>query len=626
MADPPLERFSTVTEALNCRTIDYLKKLLDLLPVTTKPTRKADLVAAIAPHLQGQKLRALWKNLDATQQLAVAEAAHSVHGQFQTAQFQAKYGKLPNWGTSSRYGYSSRDKPSHLGLLFHSSDRYSSRPGITLPDDLKRALQQFVPQPAEATLAASEAAPTVWYVKHKQWDYDTRTRKTVTEELPVTHCETERIAQHDLLAILRLINLGKVAVSDKTFLPSAATIKTITPLLQGGDYYAGLTAADQWDQEHFPIGPIKALAWPLIVQAAGLAALSGKKLQLTPAGQKALGADPAKTLKAAWKKWLKTRILDELRRIDNIKGQTGKGKRGLTAVGGRRNMIAIALMDCPEGQWVAFEDFRRYMISTDHTFEISRSPEHLYFCESGYGNLYDIGSSWSVLQTSYLRCVLFEYASTLGLLDVAYISPYDAVVQGLDNFWGTDDFVFLSRYDGLVSFRLNPLGAYCLGLREQYTPTAVTVQSSLRVLPNLEVIVTGQPLSGAEILVLELYANQVSDAVWKLEREQALNAIAAGHGLADLRKFLEDASQEALPNTVKQFLADLDTRSQGLKDQGTARLIECNDSKLATLIAHDSRTKKYCFLAGDRHLVVPTDSETRFRNALKKLGYTIPLR
>jgi predicted esterase len=56
-----------------------------------------------------------------------------------------------------------------------------------------------------------------------------------------------------------------------------------------------------------------------------------------------------------------------------------------------------------------------------------------------------------------------------------------------------------------------------------------------------------------------------------------------------------------------------------------ARLVVCHDATLAAQIAHDSRTKKYCQLAGDRHLVVPLDQETRFRNGLRKLGYSLPL-
>ena len=363
----------------------------------------------------------------------------------------------------------------------------------------------------------------------------------------------------------------------------------------------------------------------MILQGAGLAALNGKKLQLTNSGQKALNADPAKTIKAIWKKWLKTKILDELRRVDSIKGQTGKGKRGLTALEKRRGAIALALQDCTVGEWVRFDDLQNYMIASNQTFVVSRYPENLYICESGYGSLHGVDSSWSLLQTAYLRCFLFEYAATLGLFDVAYISPYDAPEDSWEGYWGTDDLSFLSRYDGLLALKLTPLGAFCLGIEPTYQASAIAAETSLRVLPNLDVVLTGPPLSPGENLMMETFAQKTSDAVWKLDRDSILKAAADGHSLEEFQTFLRQASVDDLPETVRQFFKDCFSRSNSLQDRGLAKLIECTDVTLATLIAHDSRTKKYCQLAGEKHLVVPLDLETRFRNGLRKLGYTLPL-
>jgi hypothetical protein len=76
----------------------------------------------------------------------------------------------------------------------------------------------------------------------------------------------------------------------------------------------------------------------------------------------------------------------------------------------------------------------------------------------------------------------------------------------------------------------------------------------------------------------------------------------------------------------------LENRASSLQDLGAARLIRCADPALAALIASDSRTKPFCFLADHpanttsgqaQFLVVPSDGETKFRNALKKLGYTL---
>jgi hypothetical protein len=338
-----------------------------------------------------------------------------------------------------------------------------------------------------------------------------------------------------------------------------------------------------------------------------------------------MGAAPAKTLKAIWKKWLKTTLLDELRRTESIKGQTGKAKRSLTAVSGRRSQIAAALAQCPVGTWINYDDLKRYMIASNQTFEVSRNPESLYLSQAGYGNLYEAGGSWSILQDAYMKCFLFEYAATLGLLNVAYITPYDAPRDDFDSFWGADDLSFLSRYDGLLAVQLTPLGAFCLGLDEDYTPAPLTTESTLRVLPNLDIVMTGSPLNPAEHLMMETFTQPTSDAVWKLNREVALKAVEAGHSLQEFHDFLRQASADALPRTVEQFFADCHSRSESLQDQGMARLIECADATLAAQIAHDSRTKKYCQLAGERHLVVVLDQETRFRNGLGKLGYSLPM-
>jgi len=64
----------------------------------------------------------------------------------------------------------------------------------------------------------------------------------------------------------------------------------------------------------------------------------------------------------ALEKLVKNTLLDELRRVNRIKGQTGKGKRSLTAVTGRSKIVE-ALKDCPVGRWIELTDFFRYIIA-----------------------------------------------------------------------------------------------------------------------------------------------------------------------------------------------------------------------------------------------------------------------
>ena len=65
-------------------------------------------------------------------------------------------------------------------------------------------------------------------------------------------------------------------MSDKTRRASAATVDAITAILEGGDYYPHVPPTDKWHDEN--AGPIRAFAWPLLIQAGGLAQLSGARV------------------------------------------------------------------------------------------------------------------------------------------------------------------------------------------------------------------------------------------------------------------------------------------------------------------------------------------------------------
>lgn len=614
------DRIPTLLEALNHQTVDQLKALAGLLPAGTMPARKAELVDYVYQRMQGKALKSLWEQCDAMQKAVIAEVVHGTDDRYQKDRFISKYGKEPTWGTGEQYSY--RYQPSILGLFFYS---------YTMPQDLKAQLKAFVPPPEPTRIQSVEVLPATLSGTEKGYNYKTRSSTTRAIVIPLHVRETEAVARRDLQTVLRMVDLGKVSISDKTLYPTGATLNTIAEVLEEGDYYSEWTEVRSpagWEYD-YEIGHIKPFAWVMLLQAGKLMELSGKRLSLTKAGQKAVNDAPEKTLQSLWKNWLKTTVLDELRRVESVKGQTGKGKRSLTAVAGRRSKIIDALKTCPVGEWIALKDFFRYMIAAGYEFEVSRHPESLSI--DGYGALYD--ASFLLLEARYILAFLFEYVSVLGLINVAYIHPDDGVFNfqrdvDLDYYYGS----CLSRYDGLAYFRITSLGAYFLGLSDRYTPAPLAQKQVLRILPNLEVVAV-QMLSRADRLMLDNFLQSVSDSVWRLEPGKLLDAIAQGRTVDELRKFLAANSSEALPQPVVQFLTDLHQRASSLQDLGTARLIRCADASLAMLIANDSRTKAYCFLADQPkaitagqpcYLVVPLESETKFRSALKKLGYSLP--
>jgi hypothetical protein len=647
-----------LSEALNQLTVDQLKSLAGLVSEGKLPLRKADLVNSICQQMEGDALRRVWQRCDGLQRAAIAEVVHSDDDRFYKTRFICKYGKSPKWGTGSIYSY--HYKPSVLSLFFYYG---------TMPKDLKERLRAFVPPPVPTPIPSVETVGDIQLAQQRHYKAGRQPEIHILE-LPQRIQDTEQIARRDLQAVLRLVDLGKVSVSDKTFFPTSATLSAIADVLEAGDYYNDWTAKESpggWRYD-YDIGFIRPFAWVMLLQAAKFVEMSGKRVSLTRAGQKALSDSPEKSLQTLWKAWLKNTLLDELRRVESIKGQTGKAKRGLTAVAGRRSKIVEALKDCPVGRWVSLMNFLRYIVAAGYEFEVSRNPESLTLQD--YGPIYY--SSFVVLEARYIAAFLFEYVATLGLIDVAYVHPDDAVfhwsaggglldpkaasentesenteaaageetaldraIQLLDEddpFGSFSTEACLSRYDGLSYFRLTPLGAYLLGLSDRYVPAALPQKQVLRVLPNREVVAL-QALSRADRLTLDSFLQPVSDSVWQLDQAKLLDAIAQGRTVAELQAFLEANSVEALPQPVLRFLSDLQDRATSLQPLSTARIIRCADVALAMQIANDSRTRAYCFLADQpqaiaagqaTYLVVPLESETKFSNALKKLGYSLP--
>ena len=583
-SSPPL---TTISEALELASAHLLRPMLGLLPhAPPPPRRKADMMAAIEGRLFGDSLRGLWERLDETQQLAVREALDTPHGFFDRHYFELKYDRLPA-GFEDDGGLSTATL---LHFFLYAPRRHGVAPTI-VPLELANRLRAFVPPPPEAELPAAEELP---------------------EGVPLMRRDMERPAQHDLLAVLRLVEAGRVAVSARTRRPGVAACRLVGDVLAGGDF--------------MDLGAIRAFAWPCLLQAAKLAEPRGSKLALTKSGHTALHAPTAPTLRAVWKRWLGNKLLDEFNRVHAIKGQTrGNGRRTMTAPSGRRSDVAAALSRCPVGRWVSFDDFGRFMQVAGFDFAVNREPWNLYLAHPDYGSLgYNGSHDWAIIEGRYTLCLLFEYAATLGLIDVAYTDPRDARLD-YTHLWGSEDLPYLSCYDGLHYFRLNPLGAYCLGVAKTYEPSTPASRAALTVYPDLSIRAAEQ-LSPDEQTLLETYASVEGDGVWRLDPDKALAAIEGGHDPDEFREFLAARDPQLVPETVDGFLATAKRGARALKARRTAVLIDCADADIAARLTTDKRTAKLCLRAGERVLAVQTASEAAFRKAARAMGYGMAAR
>lgn len=396
---------------------------------------------------------------------------------------------------------------------------------------------------------------------------------------------TEQDAQVNVRAMLELCAAGRLRCSEKTGRAGSATLATVAAHLAHGDFYL--------------LEPIASFAWPLLIQAGGLARIEGGRLRLTAKGRAALSDVPADVIRTLWQRWLTHAMIDELSRIEEIRGQ--RVRNVLTAAGPRREIVARALASCPSDEWIGVDALFTTMRHRRMNPTVVRSEMalwKLYLVDAQYGSLGYAGYyRWEMLEGRYTLAVLFEYAATLGLIDVEYVHPAGERHDFQEN-WGGEDLDALSRYDGLQAIRLTALGGYVLGLTDGYQPPAAD-GAELKVLPSLDIVATGAPSTGDELL-LSAYAERTSDRVWAVSATSLLGALDAGRDLAEFTGFLARRAENELPTPMSTLIDDVTRRAGQLTDLGHARVIECADPAVAALIANDRTLRTLCRPVGER--------------------------
>jgi hypothetical protein len=351
-----------------------------------------------------ENLSRLYESLDNASKIAVQEVLADTDGELDLQRFEAKYGTPPDFGTTKQ--------PTALNLFMPL--------GGNLPYDLEPILGKFVPEPPPLSISSADEIPDTVRSELPTW-WEKQSQEA--GELRVRVSRTEGTALREFATMLRLVELGKVRVGDKTRRPSLATVEGIEPLLVDGDFYQPADRSQYPDDPGYDLA-IRGFAWPCILQAAGLVSLSGGKLGLAPTGRKALNQPPQDGIRAVWDKWIKTDLFDEFERIGAIKGKQGAR---LTAVAVRRQTANSALKEYPVGRWISVVELFRILRASGNDFAVARQDWKLYIAELQYGGLgYSRLYTWELLQGRFVLAILFEHAATLGLIDVGYVPPQGA--------------------------------------------------------------------------------------------------------------------------------------------------------------------------------------------------------
>lgn len=581
------------------------------------PTRKGERVEFLLSYLLNTgNLKKIIKQLNTDELAMVSEVVHSHNGVVMEEALRARLGSLPA-------GYL-QDKPRYgrKRLGEKSPERVNSMIGTLLfgqkiPDDLCSKLATLLPEPE-----ADRAVTTADHLIDEM--LSASPTKTLHNGLPLYQYHGEAAAQHELYAALRLIELGKVTVSEKTLSPTAATTRKMGAELYCGDFFS--EKDEELDNVYKDkLSPIRGYSWIQLIQQSGYSRRSNGKILLSSRGKALFQRNTsfADGIKQVYQEWCQQNKVDEFARINRIKGQQRKGRHNnpmLTPPASRRMALNTLLRETPGGEWIQIDEWLRFIRASRNPPVVSDNPWALYLVDAHYGN---IDRDFKAIEGRYIMVYLFEVLATLGMVDLIYSAPHGVRDDFYSN-WGADEYHYLSRYDGIGWFRINPLGRYCLELEDEYHQQEVNLPPLLQYQGALRyrLLRSAEP---HEQLLLEQFTRQSKDHL-QLDIHRGLEAIDQGYSLEEFTTLLQQQGDGPLDDEVEDLIDSLKMRSHAIEDGGPARIINCNSEHLARLLATSPETKKFCLFSNGKQLVVPERSIRKLIKGTRQLGYLIPLK
>jgi hypothetical protein len=576
-------------QALNALPYYFLEDLIqELLGKISVPNRAAQ-VRLLAETLERREtLRSLWERLRHEEQEAVRLSLYN-DGKLDLITYEALYGEPPEKGFSGLYGY--RRKPQYLKLFFLS--------GWELPIEMIEPLKEWVdPPPPFQPRGLADLPAHV---------------PGLRGEMALSVVETEQAVWHDFAALLRLAQKGALKISETTHMPSAAAVRAMQKELLVLDYYDVGDLARAADTIR-PVGLTFAL------QAGGLAKVDGGALVPTRVGLEWLNDPTAAGLRDAFDGWVSSNSLDEIRRIGSLRGFQSNAAEFTNPVS-RRRAILSAFKHYRPGEWIQVEEFFKTIKLCGHNFLVE-AKNITAIQVQGYGLLDNATyhTYWRAVNGQYVLVLLMEYLASFGAIDFACTDPQLAQYD----LGGLGEYVQhpFSRYDGLLYFRLTPLGLYLIGQSEVYAPAESMdlQQSGLDFAGGLLVrLRRPETLNPNDRAMLEKFAERVNEEVYRLDGRRTIESSEQGLKLGEALLFLQRKAGQEAPHEVHDFFERLKKRSQVVARKNDAVLYQVKDIELMKSLLKDDVLGELCVLAEDHQLVVPVKHEAAFRRRLHEL-------
>jgi hypothetical protein len=577
---------------------DELKKLVTLAGASSSPKRKPERIEVLVQLLTNRReVKRLWEEMDPLSRKALAAAYHN-DGVFHAEAFANQYGELPQRPGQSKYGYLyGSGEWMILDLFFVYEHSYNKNlDGLSIHPEIMPLLEPLMPEPDRFRLEGRTGLPEgveIW----KEYP-----------PAPIVTVETEEAGRRDLLLFLALLDQKAIRLNSKGTQLTAKGVEVLSSKLNISD-------ANIEDQQ--ARGTIRAYGLTTFALASNLV----RRGNLTELGREYLTTEDPELLLDAFTAWTASDVVDEIYRIDAIKGYRARGTR-LTKPSTRRERIIEALSWSPVGEWIAAIDFLRAIKIWQLDFDMEEGrTDNLYvgYRHDRYQPWATGRDMWLLTNGLYIYAVLWEYLSTIGAIDIAWVDAEETVFPA-DTYYGYEEDLY-SAYDNLFAFRITPLGAYLFGQAGEYALPAVASAPLFQVQADgLIRMQKGAEITQAHRGLLEQVARP-EEGDYRLDRDRMLLLLESAPNFAQPLAFLEQRNKGPLPQETLDLFRQVEEDSQAFKVTSTMVRVRVRSADLAEAVMKDDAVSKIAQLYDSRTLLIPETKKTTLRNALRALGY-----
>ena len=288
---------------------------------------------------------------------------------------------------------------------------------------------------------------------------------------------------------------------------------------------------------------------------------------------------------------------------------------------GKEEILLELLKDFPEKDWVSTANFLELLeyrfLDTNPITE--RAAENRLYFENAQPNGFLLKSAIDknkypiFIKDPFIKGTIFLFAS-FGLMEIAFAKVNTEKIG----------VTYYSQYDGLMYFKLTPLGAYIFGVTDVYVAPEVTIKNIITLSHDSLMIVAEGNMAIIDVMLAN-YCEKMSSTRYKVTPQSFLKDCKNKKEVENKITLFKKTVNTTIPTFWSHFFKQLVVNSSIIKINKTVQTysLPADEKDLHKLVAQDNVLKQFVLKGEGFNLLVPNDSLPKFKSRMKELGFVI---